>query len=135
MAEPIDVWMVFHVVAATEDAAEESLDDHIEQLEGERGVISMSAEMEDAQKVDDPHPQLDEGFSKVCEVELSVKAFSDLIDIVINYGPTSVDVKGPDSREMPIGEMRDSLNSVAQMMHQFLQAGAGGMMISRPGDE
>lgn len=133
--QPLDVWMVFQVVAATEDAAVESLQEHVDGLETEDSVTEMDVSMEDVQEVDNPHPQLDKGYSQVCEVDMSVKTFSDLVEIVINYGPTSVDVKGPDRVAMDIGEVRNACNSVAQMMHQFLQAGAGGMMISRSQDE
>lgn len=130
--EPLDVWMVFQVVAATQDAADESLDDHIEKLENERGVKNIDAVMDEVQEVDKPHPELEKGYSKVCEVDMEVENFSDLVNIVVNYGPTSVDVKGPDNISMDLAEVRESLNTVAQMMHSFLQAGAGGMMISRP---
>lgn len=133
--DPIEVWMIFQVVAATEDAAVESLDEHVEKLETENGVQSMTVEMDDVQEVDQPTPNVEQGYSRVCEVEMEVAGFDDMVSIVVNYGPTSVDVKGPESREMDIGEMRTALNSVAQMMHQFLQAGAGGMMISRNREE
>jgi hypothetical protein len=134
-SESLDIWMVFQVVAATEDAARDALDEHIEKLETENGVGEMTVDMDDIQAVDKPHPELEKGYSQVCEVDMSVANFSDVISIVINYGPTSIDVKGPESVSMDIGEVRESLNSVAQMMHQFLQAGAGGMMISRPKEE
>ncbi|MDY6776602.1 MAG: hypothetical protein SVQ76_00690 [Candidatus Nanohaloarchaea archaeon] len=129
--ESLDVWMVFQVVAATEEAAEESLEDHLEKLEGERSVQEFEADIEEPEPVEKPHPSLEEGYSQVAEVDMTVSRFSDLVDMVINYGPTSVDVKAPEKVEMEIGEVRESLNSVAQIMHQFLQSGAGGMMISR----
>ncbi len=134
MSQPLDVWMVFHVVAATEDAARESLSNHIEKLESERSVTSFDADVDDIEQVDKPHPELDTGYSQVAEVEMTVTGFDDLIDIVINYGPTSVDIQAPDSVEMDIGEVRNALNSVAQLLHQFLQSGAGGMMVSRPNE-
>lgn len=126
--------MVFHVVAATEDAATESLDDHLEKLESERAVSAFDADLDDAEEVDNPHPSLETGYSRVAEVELTVDGFADLVELVINYGPTSVDIQAPDTVEMDIGEVRDAMNSVAQLMHQFLQSGAGGMMVSRPNE-
>lgn len=126
--------MVFDVVAATEDAATDALDDHLEKLESERAVTEFEAEMEDAESVENPHPSLEEGYSLLAEVEMTVDSFAELINLVINYGPTSVDVKAPDRVEMEIGEVRDALNAVAQIMHQFLQSGAGGMMVSSPNE-
>ncbi len=127
--------MIFQVVAATEDAARDSLEEHIEKLKTEKGVSKLEVEMEDLQEVDKPHPQIEKGYSRICEVDMQVDTFSELVSIVINYGPTSVDVKSPEEVSMDIKELRDSLNAVAQMMHRFLQAGVGGMMISKPQEE
>lgn len=134
MEELLEVWMVFDVVAATEEAARESLDNHLEKLEEERAVVSFTAEKDDIKKVENPSPELEEGYSQVAEVEMEVNSFSELVNIVINYGPTSVDAKSPESVKMDLREVRDSLNSLAQIMHQFLQSGAGGMMVSRPNE-
>lgn len=131
MDEPLEVWMVFDVVAATEEAAQDSIDDHLEKLESEKSVVSMTSEVDEVSRVEQPSPDLDEGYSQVAEVEMEITSFSDLVGIVINYGPTSVDVKSPDRVEMDLREVRDALNAVAQIMHQFLQSGAGGMMVSR----
>lgn len=132
MGQPLDIWMVFHVVAGSEEAADASLDDHLEKLEGEPSVTDFDATVEETEEVDNPHEGLEKGYSKVAEVELTVTGFDRVVDLVINYGPTSVDVQAPEEMEMDIGEVRNALNSVAQMMHQFLQSGAGGMMVSRP---
>lgn len=133
--EPIEVWMIFQVVAATEEAAVEALQEHIDALESEKSVSSVVVDMDEVQRVEKPHPQIDEGYSQVCEVDMQVKNFAELVNLVINYGPTSIDVKAPESLTMDLAELRESLNAVAQMMHQFLRAGAGGMMISRAQDQ
>lgn len=132
MNDPLEVWMVFDVVAADEEAAEQSLQDHLDELENERAVSAFAAEVDEVSRVEQPSPDMEEGYSQVAEVEMEVDSFSELVEMVINYGPTSVDVKSPDTVEMELRELRDSLNAVAQIMHQFLQTGAGGMMVSRP---
>lgn len=132
MNEPLEVWMVFDVVAATEEAAKESLEDHLDKLESERSVSTFTADRDEVREVEQPAEGLDTGYSQVAEVEMEVDSFSELVEMVINYGPTSVDVHAPDRVEMDLAEVRDALNAVAQIMHQFLQSGAGGMMVSRP---
>lgn len=134
MSQPLEVWMVFHVIAATEDGAEESLEQHLDALSSERTVTEFTADVDEVEEVDKPHPSLETGYSQVAEVEMTVTGFADLVELVINYGPTSVDVQAPESIEMDLGEVRDAMNAVAQLMHQFLQSGAGGMMVSRPRD-
>lgn len=132
MTQPLEVWMVFDVIAAQEEAARESLQNHLEMLEGERGVSSFTAEVEDVREVDQPSPGIESGYSRVAEVEMEVERFSDLVELVINYGPTSVDIQAPERLEMDLRDARDALNAVAQIMHQYVQSGAGGVMVSRP---
>ncbi|MDY6778871.1 MAG: hypothetical protein SVU32_09470 [Candidatus Nanohaloarchaea archaeon] len=132
--EPIDLWMVFEVVAAQEDAAVESLENHVEKLGSLDQVDITSKEFDDVKAVENPHPSIDEGYSLVSEVECTVDSFPALVEIVMNYGPTMIEVKGPDRIELELGEAQDALNMVAEMMHKFQQAGVGGMMISRDGE-
>ncbi|MCJ7478592.1 MAG: hypothetical protein MUP63_00245 [Candidatus Nanohaloarchaeota archaeon QJJ-7] len=134
MEEYLEVWMVFDVMASSEEAARESLENHLEKLEDEKSVKSFSAEVDEITRLENPSPDLDEGYSQVAEVEMEINSFSELVDMVINYGPTSVDVKSPERVDMDLSEIRNSLNSVAQIMHQFLQSGPGGMMVSRPNE-
>jgi len=128
----IETWMIFEVLAAEEDAAVESLEDHVNQLASMDTIEITSKEFDSVEEVDDPHPSLDTGYSQVCEIEADVDGFPNLIKIVMNYGPTLIEINGPESIELDLNEMQDSLNLVAEMMQKFLKSGAGGMMISRP---
>ncbi|MDY6768920.1 MAG: hypothetical protein SVW02_02320 [Candidatus Nanohaloarchaea archaeon] len=134
MSQPLEVWMVFDVIADDEEAAKESLQDHLDNLEAERSVSSFTAEVDEVSEVEQPSPGVDQGYSQVAEIEMEVSSFAELVELVINYGPTSVDVHAPERVEMDLREVRDALNAVAQIMHQFLQSGAGGMMVSRPSE-
>ena len=133
MTESIDVWMIFEVLAAEEEVAGNSLEQHVEKLGNQKGVEVEETDFDDVKEVENPHPSLQKGYSQVCEVRCSVESFSELVKIVLNFGPTMIEVEGPDKIEMNLSEMQNSLNLVAEMMHKFLKAGAGGMMIS--GDE
>lgn len=131
----IQTWMVFEVLAGQRDTAEESLASHIEKLEELDAVSIDSKDFDELKEVDDPHPSLETGYSQVCEVECTVDEFSSLIEIVMNYGPTMIDILGPDEITLDLTEAQESMNLVAEMMQKFLQAGAGGMMISSPEDQ
>ncbi len=130
MGEKIDTWMIFEVLAAKKDTAEESLKEHVEKIENEEGVEEIEKDFDEVKEVENPHPKLEKGFSQVLEMRCKVKNFSELVKIVLNYGPTMIEIEGPEKIEMNMREMQDSLNLVAEMMHKFLKAGAGGMMIS-----
>lgn len=129
--DTIQTWMIFEVLAKTEDAAVESLRDHIDKLDSMEAVELTKEDFEDVEEVEDPHPSLDTGYSQVCEIECDVEDFATLIEIIMNYGPTMIEVRGPEEIRLDLGEAQDALNLVAEMMQKFLQSGAGGMMISR----
>lgn len=131
MSDHIETWMVFEVLAKQEDAAVDSLEQHVEKIRDEEGVTVTSAEFEEVEEVENPHPSIDVGYSQIVEVEAEAEDFPTLIQIVMNFGPTMIEVKGPDELTMDLAETQESLNLVAEMMQKFLQSGAGGMMISR----
>ncbi len=130
MGEKINVWMIFEVLASNKDTAESSLKKHVEKIRNEKNVEITEESFDEVKEVEEPHPSLDKGFSQVCEVRCDVKTFSELVKLVLNYGPTMIEVESPEKIEMKMSELQDSLNLVTEMMHKFLKAGAGGMMIS-----
>ncbi|MDY6788968.1 MAG: hypothetical protein SVV03_03305 [Candidatus Nanohaloarchaea archaeon] len=131
----IDTWMVFEVLAGGKETAEESLEKHVESIKNLESVEVSEADFEGVEEVENPHPSLDKGYSQICELECNVEDFPTLINLVMNYGPTIIEIHGPDKIELDLREAQDSLNLVSEMMQKFLQAGAGGMMISRSSEE
>lgn len=127
----IKLWMVFEAVGAEEQAVEESINDHINAMETEDDIEITKREEGDTEEVKDPHPGLEKGYSKVLELEADFESFQKAIESVINYGPTYVQIEGPDNFEMGLKEAQETLQSVATTMHQYAQMGAGGVLISR----
>jgi len=129
----LKVWMIFEVLAATKEAAQESLKDHAEKLAKENVEIS-DEKFETVQEVEKPHPEIDKGYSKVYEVELVVASLQELIQIIISYGPTMVDLIEPEEVRLSINDLQGSLNSVTQLIHNYAQSGMGGVIISSASD-
>lgn len=128
----IKLWMVFEAVAPEKDSLENSLEDHVETMVAqEEGVELVEQEFDEVSKVENPHPGLEEGFSQVAEVRVEADSFTKAVELVINYGPTYVQIEGPDNYEMGIGEAQNALQSVANTMHQYAQMGPGGVLISK----
>lgn len=128
--------MVFEAVAPTEEALGDALGDHLDKLKNEeKGVEIVELEKDEVSKIEDPHPDLEEGFSQVAEVRAEIEGFDTALDVVINYGPTYVQLEGPDKYEIDLREGQDALQSVANTMHQYAQMGAGGVLISRTSEE
>jgi hypothetical protein len=135
VTDGIEAWMVFEALGGQRDTTVNALEDHVGKLETMDSVEITEKTFDDVEEVEDPHPALDTGFSQVCEVRCRVTTFSKLIEIVLNYGPSMIEIEGPENIELDLNEARESLNLVAEMMQKFLQSGAGGMMISDPDEE
>lgn len=131
----IKLWMVFEAVAPKKEGVEGSLQDHVDMLSSDDGVEIKEKNFDEISEMEDPHPGLDKGYSQVCELRTEISDFSTVIETVINYGPTYVQVEGPDKIEMPLKDAQESLQHVVDTMHQYANSGAGGMLISRASDE
>lgn len=127
--------MVFEAVAATEEGVEDSLDDHLEKIKSESGVEVKESNIDESTKIENPTPDLEEGYSKVAECRLSVEGFDKAIKLTFNYGPTYVNVEGPEKYEMDLKESQESLQNVANVMHQYAQKGLGGVLVSKSKEE
>ncbi|MFB6202890.1 MAG: hypothetical protein ABEK01_00185 [Candidatus Nanohaloarchaea archaeon] len=131
----IKIWMVFEAVAATEEDLEKSLEEHVKKLrEEEEGLEVVSEESDETEKIENPAPQIDEGFSRVTEVVVEVEKFSKAVSIVLNYGPTYVQIEEPEEWTMDMKDAQESLQKMATKMHQYAQQGAGGVIISKPSE-
>lgn len=131
----VSIWMVFEAVAATEEGVEDSLDDHLEKLETESDVEIVESNVDDVSKVQDPHPDLDEGFSQVAECRLEIDSFRKCVQVTFDYGPTYVQMEGPEDYVMELKEGQETLQQVADVMHKYAQMGVGGVLVSKATEE
>lgn len=127
----IKLWMVFEAVSGTEDAVVGSLEEHVEKLENEPNASIVSREIDSVEQVDNPHPDLETGYSQVAEVVVEAESFEDAITLVINYGPTYVQLEEPDVYELSLKEGQETLQDVADIMRKYAEAGLGGMLVSK----
>lgn len=127
----LKIWMVFEAVAATKDAVEGSLEDHLEKLSNEPDAEILEETLDDVEKVENPHPDLEEGFSQVAETVVEVESFEEAIALVINYGPTYIQLEEPDTYELSLKEGQETLQDVADIMRRYAEMGVGGMLVSK----
>lgn len=121
-------WMMFEVLAVNEKASRESLDSLMKRLEDDNRVSMYKKEFGEVRKVEKPMKDVDVGYSLTCEVELISKKFDNLVQVVTQYGPASIEVLDPKKIGLDAGEAQGILNSISQMMHQFAAARAGGIV-------
>ncbi|MFB6207742.1 MAG: hypothetical protein ABEJ69_00155 [Candidatus Nanohaloarchaea archaeon] len=131
----IKLWMVFEALSPSRDGLEETLNDHVEKLRSENGVDILSVEEDEVTEMEDPHPELEKGYSKVVEVDIEVETLSKAVNLTLNYGPTYIQVEGPENIEVDLKDAQDALQKMATTMHQYAQQGPGGVLISKASQE
>jgi hypothetical protein len=131
----IKLWMVFEAVGANKESVDESMKNHIENMDSNEGIEIVKKEEDETVEMKNPHESLEKGFSKVIELEVEFKDFTTALETVVNYGPTYVQFLEPENFEMGMKEAQESLQTVADTMHQYAQMGAGGVVVSKETDE
>ena len=127
----LKLWMIFEAVAASEEAVKGSLEEHIEKLSNEPEAEIIEKTVEEIEEVENPHESLEEGFSQVAEVVVEASSFEEAIALVINYGPTYIQLESPDHYEMSLKEGQETLQNVADIMRRYAEMGVGGMLVSK----
>ncbi|MBN2101653.1 MAG: hypothetical protein JW716_02155 [Candidatus Aenigmarchaeota archaeon] len=125
----IKSWMMIEVMAVSESAAKSSLEKHVQKMETEKGAFLYDKKFGEMDKIDNPLPNVPHGFSYVVEFEILTQNLDRLMTIVMNYGPSSVEILEPDELKIPLGEAQGILNSVSAMMHKFASQ-TGGIIVS-----
>ena len=64
--------------------------------------------------------RVEEDYVMFFDVDLGTKTFRDLFGIIINYGPTSVELLEPKKIEIKLPEAQDTLNDVATAIHHYV---------------
>ncbi len=122
--------MMIEALAITKETAESALDKHVEKMTKEKDIIICKKEFRGAEEVDKPLPNVPKGYSQVVDIELVVENFDKLVWIVMNYGPSAIEILEPKNITMDFGEAQGILNSLASMIHTYAAMGAGGMLVS-----
>jgi len=131
----LKLWLVFEAIGNKEKGVENALNDLIGNLKEEEGVDVISEEYDEMKLVENPHPELDEGYSKIAELNVECNNFTRAVKTVINYGPTYVQLEGPDHFDLELKDSQESLQEVANMMQQYAQMGVGGVLVSKTNED
>ncbi len=125
------VWAGFEAMAVKEETATSGLADLLDKLDSDERVKVYKKEFLDVQKVESPVKGFDEAFSQGAKVEFVVKNLDNLIDIVIEYGPSGLEILEPRELKLNTAEAQAVVNSVAAMMHRYAASGLGGAILVR----
>jgi hypothetical protein len=125
----IKSWMMIEVLAGSGEAAKKALERHMEKMDKEDNAIIYRMDYKELVKVENPIPNVAEAYSYVVELELLASNFDKLFFLVLNYGPSSVEIFEPEKISLDMGEAQGILNAVADMLHNFAARTMGGVHI------
>jgi len=128
--EWIEAWFAIEALATNRETAEGALRVHIEGLEHAKDAFVYEKKLSEIKHVENPLKNVAEGFSQIAEIKLFAKNIFVLVNLVLLYGPSSIEILGPNEKKMKISEIQDMCNLLAGLMHQFAAAGVGGMVIT-----
>lgn len=130
----IKAWAIFEVQAAVKDVAKTALEAHISKIKSEKALKVVEEKESETEEIDAPESLHQHGikmlWSRTHEMVVFAKDVEALTNMVINYGPSAIEVLGPEKLTLKMGELQGALASVSDMMHKYAAAGIGGMLIS-----
>ena len=125
-----DAAFAIEVLGINEDVAKSSLEKHVEKMSHVKDMFVYEKKFMEIKRVQNPMKGVEEAYSQVVNVKFLVKKLSTLLNVVLAYGPSSVEILGPEKKDIDIGEIQDVSNVLAGLVHQFAAAGAGGIVIT-----
>ncbi len=123
-------WMMIEVLAINEEAAKQSLESHVEKMGKEKKTLIAKKEFKEVKPIENPFPKVEKAYSYVVELEVLTENFETLVYLAMNYAPSGVEILHPEKIVLDMGEAQGIVVSVADMLHKFSRAGAGGVLIN-----
>ena len=123
------IWFAFEALAISEEVAKKALENLFAKIESDTRIKIYKKEFSPGSKVENPVQGVKEGWSVVCEIEFVAKKFDDLVHVVMEYGPSAVEILEANNLKLGIEDCQNILNGVSDMMHRFAAAGVGGVVI------
>lgn len=126
----IKAWFAIELMAVSQEITEKSLKEHIDHIESLKDAFVFEKDFKPVEKLENPPKGVAEAHSQVVELKLFIKDLPTLINIVMAFGPSAVEILEPKEMKIRIEEIQSISNMVASMMHQFASAGVGGIVFT-----
>lgn len=117
------------VLAVSKEACESSLKKHIEQMKNEPDSIIYKEKYDEPVKTPSPFRNIKEAYSQVVEIEFISRRYENLVYLVLNYAPSSIEILEPQKIGLSLGEAQGLLNSLSELVHNIVAAKKGGVLI------
>ncbi len=117
-------------LAVDKSLVESALKEHIENLEKAPQVFVYEKNFYEAREVKNPVKGVEVAYSQVVNIKLFIKDLFRSLTAIMLYGPSSVEVLGPNKKEVSLSEIQSIANNISTLVHQFAAAGIGGMVMT-----
>lgn len=130
----IKAWLAFEAQTSNKGVLESTVKEYIKKItKNNKDVKMIKDNFTSAEKMEPPDflkGKVDGWWSQVAEVVIVTKNFDTLLNIVINFGPSAVEILAPEKITLSMADAQTSLATVSDMIHKFVAAGPGGILIS-----
>jgi hypothetical protein len=126
----IEAWFAIEALAVSEDVVKSALENHVKKMHNIKDALIYEKKFSDIKIIEKPLKNMEKGYSQIVELKLFIKNLLTLIRIVMLYGPSSIEILGPNELKIKIDEVQNIANLIATLVHQFASAGVGGIVIS-----
>ncbi|MEM4605878.1 MAG: hypothetical protein QW103_02505 [Candidatus Pacearchaeota archaeon] len=113
--EKIKATIIVQIAGAPPQYILEALKTHVSRLDSFENVELISKKFSEPQ----PLPDKKEFFSVFSEIEFYVKTFSDLVFVVSEMLPSSIEISEPTTIKLDSFEANDFLNNLAGKLHYY----------------
>lgn len=129
-----DQWYEFifsiEALAINKEVVENSIKEHISHLESSPGIFVYEKNFYDCREVLNPMQGVEMAFSQAVSLKLFIKDLYTALTAIMLFGPSSIEVLGPQKKDISMSEVQNIANNVASLVHQFAAAGIGGIVIA-----
>ena len=115
-AEKIRATLIIEVAGRPPEHLVESMRSHIENLNRKKGIFLINQKISDAKKIE---PSEEELYTCFAEVEIELNNLSNLIEVILDFMPSSVEITSPLNVELNCQEATMFANDLAGRLHRY----------------
>lgn len=126
----LKAWFAIEVFAVNKETAEAAMREHVKNMCKSREIMVLERKFDEISEREYPvKGESKKGYSQTAEITFICKTFTDLLNMVMLYGPSAIEVLEPNAKEITIDELQNIANILSGVLHQFAAAGIGGLVI------
>lgn len=108
-----EIAMIIEGLSSNRDALEQQMGQLKEKIGQEKGIEIIQLEVQEIM-------QHESNYTTYIDLHFGADSFATVITMIIQYGPSSVEVIEPRNASLGVGEMQASLNEVVSAVHYYI---------------